>query len=103
MKVFPEFQLSFGPKKLSETFYYYPPFYFSKLKKILPNFRQKLLSRKCKDTKTETSKKEKKKLKKKDEKKAEKKAEKKKTKKSKKGFIMNCTKSSQALYHFLPC
>ena len=68
---------------------------------ILPNFRQKLLSRKCKDTKTETSKKEKKKLKKKAEKKAEKNAEKKKNKKSKKG--LNCTKSSQALYHFLPC
>ena len=33
MKVFPSCQLSFGPKKLSETFYYYPPFYFSKLKK----------------------------------------------------------------------
>jgi len=47
--------------------------------------KQKLLSRKCKDTKTETSKKEKKKLKKKAEKKAEKNAEKKKNKKSKKG------------------
>jgi len=47
--------------------------------------KQKLLSRKCKDTKTVKTKKEKKKKKKKAEKKAEQKAEKKKAKKAKKG------------------
>ena len=59
--------------------------FFFKVSFLEDNFRQKLLSRKCKETKTGLTKKEKKKKKKKAEKKAEQKAEKKKAKKTKKG------------------
>ena len=58
------------------------PFFFNSSS---PQIRQKLLSRKCKDTKTGATKKEKKKKKKRGEKKAEQKAEKKKAKKTKRG------------------